>query len=106
MCFSERGQWGGNKKHLVVVTLCEQINVTITSLVPGTKYVRNKFIENAQRVIYDSFANNVHSMHSVHDGNLALVNLEDNNIADGKMLRLHPQKKNVASAKRRLHTAT
>jgi hypothetical protein len=45
-------------------------------------------------------------MHSVHDGNLALVNLEDNNIADGKMLRLHPQKKNVASTKRRLHTAT
>jgi hypothetical protein len=54
MLFSERGQWGGSNKHLVVVTLCEQINVTIASLVPATTYVRNSCIENAQRVNYDS----------------------------------------------------
>jgi hypothetical protein len=45
-------------------------------------------------------------MYSVHNRNLALVYLENNNIADGELLSLHPKKKNITTAKGRLHAAT
>ena len=45
-------------------------------------------------------------MHSVHYGNLALVYLEYHDVANRDLLGLHPQKKNVAATKRRLHAAT
>lgn len=79
-------------KHLVVVALGQKIDVAVASLVPATRLRRHHCAST-------SFECNSHSMHPVDNGNLALIYLEDDNIADGELLRLHPQKKNVTATK-------